>query len=426
MWASIARLVCAYTFFMLLSTGTRAEVALASESGRITLNDAMAYALERNPELIALGHQLDAARGRVEQAGLAPHPELTINVEDALGSNDFQGVDSAETTVSIGWALERNLRERRVDTARANLALSAADAALLRIDVAAETARRFLLVLAHQARAVTARDAVRLAKETVQAVRHRVDSGGTPQADLARAQAELAKTTLAQEDVTHEIRAARHRLAAQWGETTPDFTQVQGDPFSLPKTEPFASLRERTEDNPDIARYLSTERVAEAALRLAEARRKPAWQARLGVRRMESTDDHALVAGITVPLALRNRNQGRIAEARADIERRHADTFAARVRIETTLFVLYEALQHSLHRATTLQTKVIPRLDAALQETRSAYERGRYSYLEWRTVQAELIDAQRALLEASIDAHSNVIEIERLTGVRVARPRNTP
>lgn len=422
MWVSTARLVCACSLLMVLSASVRAESTSFSEADRITLDDAIANALERNPDLLAFGYQLDAGRGRVQQAGLAPNPELTIAIEDAVGTDDFRGIDSAETTISLAWALERGVRERRVDAARASASLSAVDAEILRVDVAAETARRFITLLANQARAVTVSEAVVLAEETVLAVTRRVESGGAPQADLARAEAELATTRLLQEDVEHELITARHRLAAQWGETAPNFAQVRGDPFVLPNTEPFAALRGRIEQNQDIARYLSTERLAEAELRLAEAQRKPAWQARVGVRRLESTDDHALVAGITIPLAVRNRNQGRIAEARAAISQSRAETTAARIRIETTLFVLYKALQHSLHHATTLQNEIIPRVESALAETRAAYERGRYSYLEWRTVQAELIDARRELIEASIDAHRQVIEIERLTGVRVAQP----
>ena len=132
-----------------------------------------------------------------------------------------------------------------------------------------------------------------------------------------------------------------------------------------------------------------------------------------------------MVVGITIPLAVRNRNQGRIAEARALIEQTRAGAAAAKVRIETTLFVLYEALQHSLHRANALRDEVIPRLESALVQTRAAYDLGRYSYLELRAVQAELIGARSELIEASIDAHRNVIEIERLTGVRVAQPGTT-
>jgi cobalt-zinc-cadmium efflux system outer membrane protein len=422
MSVSTARLLCACALIMVLSLSVRAESTSSSDAERITFDDAIAYALERNPDLLAFGYQLDVVSGRVQQASLAPNPELTIAFEDALGTDNFRGVDSAETTISLAWALERGVRVRRVDAARASASLSTVDAEILRVDVAAETARRFITLLANQARAITVSEAVGLAEETVLAVAHRVESGGAPQADLARAEAELATTRLLQEDMEHELITARHRLAAQWGETAPNFSQAKGDPSVLPNTEAYAALRERIEQNQDIARYLSTQRLAEAELRLAEAQRKPAWQARVGVRRMESSDDYALVAGITIPLAVRNRNQGRISEARAVISQTRAETAAARIRIETTLFVLYEALQHSLHRATTLQNEIIPRVELALAETRTAYERGRYSYLEWRTVQAELIDARRELIEASVDAHRQVIEIERLTGVRVAQP----
>ena len=307
----------------------------------------------------------------------------------------------------------------------ADASLFGIEAEILRVDVAAETARRFLTVMANTARATTVSEAVRLAEETVSAVQRRVEAGRTPQADLTRAEAELAIAKLAQEDTEHELVIARHRLAAQWGETKPEFALVQGDPFALPDTEPFEGLRKQVEQNPEMARYLSKERLAEAELRLAEAQRKPAWQARIGVRRFDFTDDHALVAGITFPLAVRNRNQGRIAESRAVIEQARAGAAAAKVRIETSLFVLYEALQHSLHRANALRSEVVPRLESALVETRAAYELGRYSYLEWHAVQTELIDARRELIEASINAHRHVIEIERLTGVRVARTGTT-
>ncbi len=425
MWISLSRAVSALVVLLALATGVRAENASLLDVQSISLDDAIAKTFASNPELLAFGYQLEAAQGRVQQAGLAPNPELSVAVEDTLGTGDFQGIDSAESTISLAWVFERGVREYRVTAAQANASLFGIEAEILRVDVAAETARRFLTILASYARTATVSEAVRLAEETVSAVQSRVEAGRTPQADLTRAETELAFAKLAQEATEHELVIARHRLAAQWGETKPKFASVQGDPFVLPDAEPFEELRKQVEQNPEMARYLSKERLAEAELRLAEAQRKPAWQARIGVRRFDFTDDHALVAGITIPLAVRNRNQGRIAESSALVEQTRAGAAAARVRIETTLFVLYEALQHSLHRANALRREIVPRLESALVETRAAYELGRYSYLEWHAVQTELIDARRELIEASIDAHRHVIEIERLTGVRVARTGTT-
>ena len=109
------------------------------------------------------------------------------------------------------------------------------------------------------------------------------------------------------------------------------------------------------------------------------------------MRRYETSDDFALVAGLSIPLPVLNRNQGRLSESRAALSRTRADSEAARVRVHTSLFEVYQEFQHHIHRADTLRDEVIPRLSKALDETRRGYEKGRYSYFEWRSVQADLL-----------------------------------
>ena len=426
MWELLTRQIGACLFLLLFSAIIRAESGLVTDGRTINLNEAVARTLLRNPELIAFGHQIQAQDGRVLQAGLAPNPELSFTVENALGTGEFKGFDSAEATLSIAWILERGVRQRRLDTARAGVSLLTVEADIMRLDAAAETARLFLSCLSNQVRMVSANEAVQLAQETVNAIQKRVKAGKSPQADLSRAQAELARMKLNQEDIEHELLSASRRLAAQWGETEPGFTRVSGNLLTLPNTESFATLKTRIDQNPEFARFLSKQRLGEAELRLAEAQRKPNWRVSAGVRRLEFFNDEALVANITIPLTLRNRNQGGIAEARANLAQTEADAIAARIRIETSLFVIYQELQHSLHRAKAFRNEIIPRIEQAMTDTRSAYERGRYSYLEWRTAQEDLLAARSALVDASVDAHLNVIEIERLTGVRIAQPATSP
>ena len=422
----LARQIGVCLFLALFSTIVRADTGMVGDSQMIGLNEAVTRTLARNPELLAFGYQLQAQDGRVVQAGLAPNPELSLTIENALGTGDFTGIDGAETTLSIAWVLEHGVRQRRLETARAGVSLLDVEADIMRLDAAAETARLFFSCLSNQAEMVNAGEAVQLAQETVRAVKKRVRAGKSPQAELARAQAELARMKLNQEDFEHELLSASRRLAAQWGETEPGFKRVNGDILTLPATDSFATLKTRIVRNPDIVRFLSKQRVDEAELRLAEAQRKQSWRVSAGVRRLEITDDEALVANLTVPLALRNRNQGGIAEARANLAQTDANAAAARIRVETSLFVIYQELQHSLHRANVFRDDVIPPLEQALRDTRNAYELGRYSYFEWRTVQKDLLEARRALIEASVDAHKNAIEIERLTGVRITQPPTSP
>jgi len=411
---------------LLFSTTLSASPSVGVDTGSISLHQAVAKTLENNPDLRAFDYQMKAQEGRVQQAGLAPSPELNLELEDVLGTGDYKGVDSAQTTLSIAWILEHGIRQQHIDTARAGSSLIAVEADIKQLDAAAETARRYLVSLAYQARMVNAEKTVQLAEEIIETVQRRVKAGKTPEAELSRALAELARRKLDREDIEHELVSANRRLAAQWGETTLSFARVEGSIINLPRLVSFETLKSRLEQNPEFARLLSDQRLKKAALQLAQAQDRPNWRLNAGVRHRASSDDVAFVAGITLPFGERTRNPGRIAEANANLQKIKLEENAARVRIETALYVMYEKLQHNLHVVETVRDEIIPPLERALTETRRAYNLGRYSYLEWRTVQSELLDAHEALIEASIDAHRNMIEIERLTGVRIAQPRRNP
>ncbi|HEY5623976.1 MAG TPA: TolC family protein [Gammaproteobacteria bacterium] len=392
------------------------------EGPEIGLSEALTRAMARNPDLRAYGYQIDAAEAQLLQAELRPYPELGVALADAVGTDTFSSFDRAEATVTLGWVLERGVRERRMDAATAGIALTNVGAELMRLDVAAETARRFIACMAFEARLLTAIEGVHFAVDTIEAVRGRIAAGRALDAELARAEADLARAELVQEDYEHELLSAYHRLSAQWGETEPDFGSVGGDVSMLPPEEPLETIVARAVQNPELARYMSEQRVYEAELRLAQARARPNWSVYGGIRRIEETDDFALVGGITIPLAVRNRNQGNIAAASANIARSEAESEATLVRVETALFVLWQELHHNYQTAMRIREDVIPPIERALADTRRAYELGRYGYFEWSSVLAELLQANNDLLEAYIAAHELIIEIERLTGVGIAAP----
>ena len=411
---------------VLTGVGLPTEPVSASEGASISLEEAIERTLARNPSLVAFGYQMEAQQGRVVQSMLRPNPELGVMVENVLGTGDHSSFNAAETTLSLGWILERGKRTHREAAARAGVSMLESEAEVRRLDVVAETARLLLDSIANQERLVRMGEAVVLAEQTVAAVAQRVQAGRAPDADLARAEAGLARTGLALEDLEHELLTANHRLAAQWGDTLPDFERVAGDIGQLPAAESFAALLSRIDKNPDLSRYLTQQRLREAELRQAQAEARPDWRVNTGIRRFEQSDDQAFVAGITIPLAMRDRNEGRIAEAHARLAMTEADKAATRLTIETQLFALHQGLQHSLHRTSVLRDEVLPRVEQALMDTQMAYASGRYGFLELQLVQAEVLEARTALVEASIDAHLHRIEIERLTGTAMQFPAGKP
>ncbi len=408
-------------FSTLIHAETDTEALLNAGAHGISLRHAINRTFEHNPALKSLHYQLKAQQGLELQAGFAASPELSFVVEDALGTGDFTGSDMAQATLNISWVVEGDIRQGFMDEARAGTLSLSTEESIKRLDAAAETARLYLICLSHQARMINADSTLKLANETVGAVHRRVIAGKAPEAELARAEAELAKKQLDREALNHQLSSTIRLLAAQWGETQPDFTQVEGDIFSLPTPLSFEALKNRIEQSPDFLRLLSDKRLRQTQLTLMQSRASPQWQVNLGVRHFELTNDQALVAGISIPFGERTRNTGRISAAREKLSQTHALQDELRVRIETTLFALSQQLQHSMHRIDAYQKQIIPRLETAFKQTRRAYELGRYSYLEWRSVQAELLDARTSLIEDSINAHLKMIEIERLTGIPITR-----
>jgi cobalt-zinc-cadmium efflux system outer membrane protein len=420
MWDLLARKIFSCFFLTMFMMHALSQEHLSQIGPPISLPDALARTMARSPELFAFGYQIQAAEGLLLQAHLKPYPELSVELEDAFGTDTFNSTDRMDLTVTLGWVLERGVRERRVDAANAAVSMTRMDAEIMRLDVAAETARRFVECMAYQARLLTAMEGVSFATEIVEAVEVRIAAGRALDAELSRAGAELARAELVQEHYEHELMSAYYRLSSQWGETRPSFGSVTGDLSVLPGLEPVETLVARADQNPDLLRYMSEQRLHDAELELAEAKARPSWTVYGGVRRIEFTDDFALVGGVSIPVTMRNKNEGRIAAARANRARTDAEAEAARVRIKTMLFVLWQELRHFTQTAERLEADVIPSIENALADTRRAYDLGRYSYFEWSTVLADLIAANNELLEANIGAHQVVIEIERLTGVGIA------
>lgn len=400
---------------LLLSLILLSPAAVAAE-GPLTLQHAVERTLERNPDLAAFEYEIQAQHGALRQARARPGAEVGLHVENAFGSGRRSDFDTAETTLSLGFLIERGARERRTEVAMAGGELLTTEQRIQRLDIAAETARRFVVLLERQQALEDARSATRLVQETVKAVEARVRAGKVPEAEQGRALAQLARIRLDEDHAEHELASARVRLAALWGAIDADFSQVQGELLSPPELEPFETVRARITQNADFERLVSEKRVREAELRLAQMRSRPPWQVTAGVRRFEDTDDHALVLGITVPLPSRDLAHGAIAQARAQSAHVDAKTRALHARLQADLFALYQELKHTYAEVGTLRQEVLPRIEAALEQSRYAYERGRYGYIEWITAQRELLDVRRALLEASGELHQFRIEIERLTG----------
>jgi len=409
-------------FFSLLAMAGLAMAQPDEAAPSLDLETAITQALAENPALKAAGYQMQIQEARIEQAAIKPRPRLQVDVEDVFGSGQNDLLRGTQSTASIVWILERGVRDSRISAVRARSSLVESDIAIQRLDVAAETARRYMESLDLEARLEIATEGIELGAAAVTAIERRVNAGSAPPADLIRARADLRRLELVEENIAHELVSANYRLAAQWGDNEPAFDRVRGDLLDIPQIEGFTNFESRLDQNPDLERYLTANRVNEAQLRFEQASNRQPWSVGAGFRWLNKESDHSFVASLSIPLGPEDSNRGRVAEARARITQSQMEREAERLRLRTELFVLYQELMHSVHLTEALEQDILPLYESALEQTQAAYEAGRYSYLEWSASQMNLLNARNDLAAAASSIRRNLIEIERLTGVSVEAP----
>ncbi len=226
------------------------------------------------------------------------------------------------------------------------------------------------------------------------------------EAAFARTELELARTQAA-------VAAARRRLALMWGgePTGP----VVGELLTLPATPDFASLASLLERTPELKRFASESRMREARLQLAQAQSRPDLEWQVGVRRLQGSDDWALMGGLSVPLGNRRRAEPGIRAARAELDALALEREAGELDLRATLAEAHGRLQVDALAVRQTTDKVLPALERAESAAGQAYRAGALSYLEWAQLQAELLSARRDRIAAARDFHRALIEIQRLT-----------
>lgn len=412
-----ARTLCACLSILVATTSS----AWADDTAQpLTLREAIDAALSGNPALQAFAFEFRADDARARQAALRPVPSAAFELENVLGTGEMRGTRSAESTLALSQVLELGgKRDARTGAAAASRGVLETERQAHQLDVLAEVTRRFIVVAARQEEVKLARRAVEVAQRSVAGSERRVNAARSPHAELDRARIALDRAKLAERARGVELDTARKQLAATWGDTQAaigkPIGEIQADLFRLPPVGSYAELANRLAASPDFLRFASEARLRDAELRLATTLRRPDVTLGGGVRQLQVTGDRALVASVSIPLFSRSRAETFVAEAQARRDLVDAESRAALVNAQATLYELHRQLERAVSEATALETDILPRTEEALRETEYAYERGRYSYLELVDAQRESLEVRAALIEAAANAHGLRVEIERLT-----------
>lgn len=387
-------------------------------SGPITLRDAMEATLRLHPQLRRFPLRRESISGDREMAGLRPPLTFNAGIEDAIGTGNLSGFSGAEFTLSLSNVIQLgDKRKARVAVADSRLGVLDTELEITELDLLAEVTYRFIDVVAAQARVELQTQARGLAEDTLAFLEPLVEAGRAPAFELGRARAGLSNARTAERLAESTLDAARIRLSTMWQSQSPDFTQAESEFLNVGEAGSINTLLIALLDNPSIELFASEGRLREARLREAQAQQASNVQWSAGIRHLKGIDDTGLVFNVSVPLGAKERASGSIRSARTNLAELEYARESALNAMRGQLVSLHIQLEQSLYEVSILQGDVLPELTQVLEQTRTFYEAGNYSYVELISAQREFQDAQLSLITSAANAHRLRTEIERLSGL---------
>ncbi len=193
-------------------------------AGALTLRQALALTLTRNPELAAVGYDIRIAEARILQAKLLPNPELDLESQDIVGSGEFSNARRSENTLQLGQLIELGgKRGARVREAGFGRDLAGFAYETKKREVFFKTAEHSIDVLSGQRRGSVNEELVQLAGSFIPAVEKRVEADKASDLKKTRFDVAIGSARIDLEQAKRDLLAARQHLAAQWGSTKPRF-----------------------------------------------------------------------------------------------------------------------------------------------------------------------------------------------------------
>jgi outer membrane protein, heavy metal efflux system len=251
----------------------------------------------------------------------------------------------------------------------------------------------------------------------------RVEAGKAPNVELVRTNTAVATARIQLEQAKRELQTARLNLAAQWGEKKAIFPSVMGNLEQVRELPPLESLNAKLNGNPNLARWTTERQKRQATLNLVRAEAKPDLTLQAGPRVIGTNPgDVTFVAGFSIPLPLWNRNEGKIAEAEANVAKVADERSAAETRAHADLNEAYQTLARAAEEVRILRETVLPGAKSAVDQITEGYSAGRFSQLDVLDAQRSYNETRTQYVRALAAYHKAQAQIDALTAGPVELP----
>lgn len=387
----------------------------------IDAEEAVALALQQNPDLRALRHTRGVAEGQITAARALANPTLDLQ----LLHIQTLPASPAAYSVELGWEPPQpGLFAARSDAARANLEAVKAEIGERELQLAFEVrvAHAQLVSLGEQRALVE--QGIEVRRRVRELVERRVGGGASTRIDLGLAELALADVERDRDEVAARRIDAGRRLAELLGTTrAPEVRGALRD--GAERVPELAALEEQAVSaRPLLAAEEARCAQREHQIRLEQARRWP-WFRFSAAPRYRTNDtaqfptDFALGVQLVLPLFDQNAGPIRVAELVSEQQREQLRKQVATVRRE--LAAARDEIELRRGVLERYRQSVLPGIERQEKLLQSAGSGGQLDLVAVLSAQAAILRGRREFADLRLAAHRAWLALERAAGQPIPR-----
>ncbi len=395
------------------------------QSSGMTADEAVTYALAHNAELEAARKEIDAAKAMVKQSRLRANPQLDIDGTRQITGKDNSVMASAMLPLELGGR-----RTARIAVAEREVEVREREIANRERLLAAEVRMKFGGALAQVVKLSFTDESVEANQQSFNLIAARVVEGATPPLEQNMALVELNRLKSLRERAVGKLEVSLFELRNLIGMPPEQPLLLRGDlDHPIDQLPPVSEATERAlRERADVQAFRANENLAVARIEQARAEGRLDASLNAGYERMNSSFPvfgvnesgtlqpvqdvfHFLKFGISLDLPVRNKNQGAIEAAFAQLE-------AAKYRREfAELTVRREVASAYAQYDRALRAEEIFRLGARapaktnLDVMRQTYELGSKTLLDVIGEQRRFIELENDFIDAQLAVYNARVEI---------------
>jgi len=395
----------------------------------LSADEAVAYALAHNGELLAARQEIEAAQGLIRQAGLRPNPKLDLQRREQINGRDNDTMIGGSLPLELGGR-----RAARVLVAHRGLELREHLLADRERTTAAEVRDKFGEVLAAALKLGFTEDLLNTTRRGYKLVLARVIEGRTAPLEQNMTLVEVNRIRSMRETAEGKVEVSLLELRNIIGMPPEEPLRLRGNFDDL--LNPLPPLSEATaralQERPDLLTARANEELAEAQVEQARAggrldaeltgqyERNNFSFSQRGINNAGQLVPiqgifHSVAVGVTFNLPVRNKNQGAIDAAVAGTEAARQRREYAELTVRREVASAYVKYERAARAMEIYRVGVRSQADANLNVVRQTYELGAKTLLDYINEQRRFIELENDYINAQLETYSASVEIKRAT-----------